>query len=127
MRYIFDNCLSFRLANMLAVMEVDVVPLRDLVDESIADIDFFQQLDGTRDVWVTYDHKQRTRVDEARALKEAGVTALWLGPFWHNKFGWDQAKWIVARWERIDSFASNVVPGTCAEIKENGRALVFHL
>lgn len=44
------------------------------------------------------DDRQKTREGEAKALRDAGLTALWLGPFWSKKTFWDQAKWIITRW-----------------------------
>lgn len=108
-------------------MEVDAVHLRDVFPANIDDVEFLPALKGNYDVYITYDHRQRTRLAEARAIKEAGVTALWLGPFWGKKIDWEQAKWLISRWPSIHAFASSVVPGTCAEIKENGKVRVFHL
>ncbi len=127
MRYLFDNCISFRFANMLAALEVEAVALRESFDESVEDTVFLASIKGKHDVYITYDHKQKSRRSESLAIKEAGVTALWLGPFWGKKTFWDQAKWIITGWEKVDAFAGSVVPGTCAEIRENGRAMVFTL
>jgi hypothetical protein len=127
LKYFFDNCISFRLANMLAALEVEAVALRDAFPASIDDETFLASLKDTHDVYITYDHKQRSREAEARAIKEAGVTALWIGPFWGKMSFWQQAKWLVARLETIDHFATSVVAGTCAEIKQNGKARTFHL
>ena len=127
MKYFFDNCISFRFAAMLSALEVDATSLRAEFSESIQDPEFLSALKGKHDVYLTYDHKQKTRESEARAIKEAGLTALWLGRFWGRLVFWEQAKWLINKWERIDAFANSVVPGTCAEIKQNGQAHVFHL
>lgn len=112
---------------MLAALEVEAVALRSTFEESIDDAAFLASLKDRHDVYITYDHKQRTRRAEALAIQEAGVTALWFGRFWGKKTFWEQAKWLITRWEKIDAFAGSVVPGTCAEIRENGRAMVFTL
>jgi hypothetical protein len=126
-KYFFDNCISYRFADMLSALGVDAVALRSQFSPDIEDVDFLAQLTGTGMVLMTADISQATRVQEARALKEAGVTTLFLGPFWSKLKFWDQAVWLVRRWPRIDGFASNVTKGTCAEIKQNGTALVFLL
>jgi hypothetical protein len=126
-KYFFDNCISFRFAGMLSALDKEVTSLRDEFAESVQDREFIAALQGSHDVYITYDHKQKTREAEAAAIKDSGVTALLLGPFWGNLVFWDQAKWLINKWERIEDFAGSVVPGTCAEIKQNGRALVFHL
>lgn len=112
---------------MLAALEIDAPSLRDEFDQGVADTVFLQSLDAQRDVYITYDHRQKIRQAEARAILEAGVTALWLGPFWGKKDFMAQARWLLNKWDKIDSFASSVVQGTCAEIKESGRASVFRL
>jgi len=94
-KYFFDNCISFRLANMLAALEQDVVPLRAEFAESIQDPELLRALRATHDVYLTYDHRQKRREAEAAAIMESGVTALWLGPFWGKLVFWDQARWMV--------------------------------
>lgn len=127
MKYFFDNCISFRLANLLAALDVEAVALRMEFSQSVADKTFLATLGQQHDVLITYDHRQRTREAEARAIKEAGVTALWIGPFWSKLQFWQQAKWLITRWEIIDSFANSSVRGTCAVIKQNGRCRPFNL
>ena len=90
MKYIFDNCISFRYAAMLSALNEDVVALRDLCDVDISDVELFAFLKDKGRVFVTIDDRQKTRHRESRALREAGLTALWLGPFWDRKKFWDQ-------------------------------------
>jgi hypothetical protein len=128
-KYFFDNCISYRFAHMLAALEEyeEVVALRDRFAPNIEDIPLFQALKGSGYVFITCDDRQRFREQEARALKDSGMTALWLGPFWDNKGFWDQAKWIIYRWPLIDGYVKGSVPGTCAEVKENGKSHSFAL
>jgi hypothetical protein len=110
---------------MLRALEVDAVALRSQFSESIKDIELFEKIRGGESVFVSCDLSQTTRRLEARALKDSGVTAIYLGPFWNKMVFWDQAAWLVHHWPKIDGFASNVVQGTFAEIKRNGKAMVF--
>jgi hypothetical protein len=114
---------------MLAALEEfdEVVALRDKYPEDIKDVELFRELRNLDYVFITNDARQRTRADEVRAIKEAGLTALWLGPFWRKKEFWDQAKWIIQRWRTIDGYVSGVAKGTCAEVKENGKSRPFLL
>ena len=128
MKYFFDNCISFRYARMLAALdEFEVVALRDKFAPDIDDIELFQELSGSGFVFVTRDDRQKTREGEAKALRESGLTALWLGPFFAKKGFWDQAKWIINRWPTIDGYVKGVAPGTCSEVKENGKSRPFNL
>jgi len=127
-KYFFDNCISYRFARMLAALEeFEVVALRDKYPADIEDIELFQALSGSGYVFVTCDDRQKTREGEAKALRESGLTALWFGPFWSKKLFWDQAKWVITRWPVIDGYVKGVAPGTCAEVKENGRSRPFVL
>ncbi len=112
---------------LAALEEYEVVALRDMYPEDTDDLDLFPALKGSGFVFVTCDDRQKTREGEARALKDSGLTALWLGPFWDKKQFWDQAKWIINRWPTIDGYIKGVAPGTCSEVKENGRSRPFVL
>jgi hypothetical protein len=113
---------------MLFALGEDAEPLRAHHPENIEDVPLFAEIAKRSDiVFISTDTSQRTRKDEARALKQAGVTALYFGPFFERMKLWDQAAWLTKKWPIIKGFAEGVDKGTCAEIKHNGRALVFHL
>lgn len=113
---------------MLHALEVfEVVALRDRFQPEIQDLDLFLQLKHSGFVFVTSDERQKTKQHEALAFKEAGITALWLGLFWSKMGFWQQAKWIVNKWDKIDGFVSGVAVGTCAEVKQNGKSYPFRL
>lgn len=112
---------------MLAALEKDVEPLRDRMAQDSKDLDIFKQLAGSDVVWVSTDTKQTTRQQEARAIKQAGITSLFFGPFYQKMQFWDQAVWVVKTWPAIKAFAGQVTKGTCTEIKRNGSALVYKL
>jgi hypothetical protein len=127
-KYFFDNCISYRYANMLAALEeFEVVALRDKYPPDIEDVELFKALAGSGYVFITCDDRQKTREAEAKALRSSGLTALWLGPFWNKKSFWDQARWIINRWETIDGYVRGVAPGTCAEVSERGKSRPFTL
>jgi hypothetical protein len=126
-KYLFDNCLSFRFAAMLRALEVETVALRELLPTGTSDVDIFHALRDSGYVFITADTSQPRREHEATALKRSGITALFLGRFWSKRTFWQQAIWLVSKWERIDGFASGVQIGTCAEIRENGKARPFRL
>ena len=127
MKYFFDNCLSYRYVDMLRALDVDAVALRFQFSESIKDVELFERIKGSDSVFVSCDQRQTTRELEAKGLKECGLTAIYFGPFWSKMTFWPQAAWLVHNWPKIDGFASNVVQGTFAEIKRNGKAMVFTL
>jgi len=126
-KYFFDNCISCKFPPMLRALGVDAVSLREEFPEAITDVRLFERIKGRNLVFISTDTRQLTRKQEELALKQAGVTALYFGPFFEKKLLWDQAIWLVLRWRQIDGFACGVAPGTCAEIKQNGKALVYPL
>ena len=127
MKFFFDNCISYKYAEMLRALGEDVTALREKFPEDTKDIPLFEQLRGHSVVFVTTNTTQLTRKQEAKALKQSGNTALFLGPFFERLRFWDQAVWLLRQWPRICGFANGVVPGTCAEIKQNGKALIYPL
>ena len=112
---------------MLRALEVDAAALREEFPVDIKDIQLFQNLHGQQIVFISTDTSQLTRENEARALGQAGVTALHIGPFFQRMHLWDQAVWLIRRWPLISGFASGVALGTAAEIKQNGRAQLHKL
>jgi hypothetical protein len=80
-------------------------------------------------VFISTDTSQWTRIKEVRAIKDAGITTLYFRPFF-QKMGLKslaQAIWLMKSWPRIKGFAEGAERGTCAEIKQNGRAVPFNL
>ncbi len=112
---------------MLDALGVEVVALRDELEENTPDIEILEKLQERDVVFVTADRHQLTRQHEAMALKQSNVTAIFFGPFWANMKFWQQAAWLVNRWERIEGFLDGVEAGTIAEIRQNGKALPYHL
>ncbi len=112
---------------MLRALGEDVVALREEFPEGIKDVPLFEKIKGRKLVFVSTDARQLTREHEARALKQAGNTAIFFGPFFEKMVLWDQAAWLVRRWPTIRGFAEGVAPGTCAEIKQSGKALIYRL
>ena len=107
MKYFFDNCISPKFAGMLRALGEDVVALRDEFEEDCKDVDIFERLkQSSFDVFVSTDTSQLRREHEARALKQAHITALYFGPFFTRMKLWEQAAWIVKRWPNIKTFAS---------------------
>ncbi len=127
MKYFLDNCISPTLAAMLRALGEDVEALRDHFPEDIDDVSLFSQLAGQDLVFLTTDTSQLTRKNEARALKQAKVTALFLGPFFGKMKLWPQASWLVSRWPQIKRAAESLTKGSCAEVKQNGTVSFFSL
>jgi len=111
---------------MLSALDVDAVPLRDVLRPDTEDRDVLATLKSTDFVWISADRKQTTRTIEAQLLREAKVTALYLARFWSKLDAWDQAVWMVKTWRLIDGFVRGAAKGTVAEISQNGRSHIMN-
>ena len=113
---------------MLRALDEETESLRQKYPEDIDDLLLFLELQKRRDaVFISTDTSQWTREQEARALRDSGVTALYLGPFFLKLGLWGQAVWLISKWQKIKGYAEGAVKGTLAEIKQNGRAREFQL
>jgi hypothetical protein len=112
---------------MLRALGVEAVALREEHPENISDVELFRGFAGRELVFITTDTRQATRRQEATALRECGVTAIFFGPFFPKMEQWDQAIWLVRKWPGIASFAESVTLGTCADVKQNGKLTPFLL
>jgi predicted nuclease of predicted toxin-antitoxin system len=121
--YLFDNNISFRFAQMLAALGVDVLAVRHVpaLGEDAGDMEILRWLRGRECVLISGDRHIRSRPLEVTALRESRVTALFLDRFWSKQSFWQQAAWLVARWPLIEQFASSALPATCGVIQQRGR------
>jgi hypothetical protein len=75
------------------------------------DEDWIPQAVGLAWVIVTGDRNEKTRGYTVADLREMKAMVLMCGRFWDNINGWERAKWLVARIERIVQIAENMIPG----------------
>lgn len=127
MRFFFDNNFSIRLVRMLQALDVDAVALRDCFPQSIDDEDYLPRLANTGFILVTCDRHIRTRKAQARALRQAGVAALFFNPFFQKKDRWGQAYWLVKNWPRIEEHARRLSSGGYAQVPERGPIRLINL
>jgi hypothetical protein len=127
LKFFFDNNISFRFAEMLRALGEDVLALREQFPQDTKDPDLLKALSGRDVVFVSAEKVMRTHAVEAPLLREAGVTALFFGPFWSKLQFWPQAQWLVMHWPKIRGFAEGAARGTCAEVKHSGKSQIFQL
>lgn len=123
MRYFFDNCISFRFAQMLCALDVDAVALKEKCPPNTSDVELFRILSGSDYIFVSEDRHQLTRIAEATELKAAGVSAIYFGPFWSKLGFWKQAEFLVRKWPLIDATQRGLDKGTIVELKQNGKSI----
>lgn len=84
---------------MLTALGVGMVALRDRFPPDTDDVDFLRALGGSDYVLVSLDRRQLTRIAEASALRAAGISAMYFGPFYSDLGFWKQAEYLVRFWE----------------------------
>ncbi|HTQ08586.1 MAG TPA: DUF5615 family PIN-like protein [Fimbriimonadaceae bacterium] len=63
-------------------------------------------------VILTGDRNEKTRGYTAADLKQMNARVLLFCQFWDHMTGWERAKWLVARIERLTGLASELAPGS---------------
>lgn len=112
---------------MLRALGVHCDAQREIYPQDMKDISLFMALEGKELVYVAADLRQLTRECEAIELKRCKITGIYFAPFWSKLKFWEQAAWLVKKWPTIDGFVTGVERGTCAEIKQNGRAHLLNV
>ena len=114
---------------MLRALGEETEALCERYPVDIEDTELFPSLAARKNlVFISSDKSQRTKPWEKKELKKAGLTVLYLGPFFSTRMkAWDQAVWLLTRWRKITAFAETVAAGTCADINQKGTASVFQL
>jgi hypothetical protein len=110
---------------MLRALGEDVVALKDVLAHDTSDTDLFKFLAGSEYVLISQDRKQLTRVAEAAALKAAGISALYFGPFWSRLGFWRQATYLIKNWSDFDTALQRFDKGSIVEAKQNGKLITM--
>ena len=103
---------------MLRALDVNVTALRERFPPDSSDLFYLSQLADC--VLVTGDRRIQTRKLEAIALRQSGISALFMARFWSKLTFWDQAVWLVRHWPDTERFAASTTMGTYAEIQQHG-------
>ena len=89
------------------------------------DPDLFQFLAGSDYVFISEVRRQLTRIAEATALRAAGISAMYFGPFWSKLGFWKQAEYLVKHWARFDGAFRVLDKGSIMEAKLNGKLMAM--
>lgn len=110
---------------MLRALDVEVVALKDELAPNTKDVDVFRHLRDSGYTFVTLDRRQLTRIAEASELRAAGISAIYIGPFWPSMQLWQQAAWLVQKWPLIHSVQLGLQKGSVVEVKRNGKSMLI--
>lgn len=127
MRFFFDNCVAWRIADALAIL-VDrdgheIVALRSKFPEDSADEVWLPVL-GREGGWVVisgdrriYTNPQRRKVWQSAQLTTFFLASTWLGPAFTER---QKAARLLARWDEIVERAERERPGTALNLPFKG-------
>ena len=125
--YLFDHNLSADFARALHAVDDDVRALSDEFPTNVEDVDLILALGERGWVLISHDRSMRTRPKEAAALRQSGITAVYLGPFWRKLRRWDQFVWLARNWPKIQEFVNSNPRGTIGVAQQNGNIKVAGL
>ena len=120
MKYLFDNCISYKFARMLACLRSSTKSLapRDKFPENIADAELFRQLKKPR-LRVCHERREAENQRTGSTGHQRGrFTSCLVRTFLVKEELLGPAKWIVTRWPTIDGYVQGVAKGTCAKLTE---------
>lgn len=125
MKFIFDNCISPRLAKAIHALvesEHEVVALRDRFRSDTPDTEWIGEL-GRQGGWIIIsgDLRIRKRPQELAVWRTARLTTFFMASGFQSETQWEQARWMVGKWPEIVDLASRVAPGAAFRVPKRGK------
>jgi hypothetical protein len=118
--YFFDNCLSIKYARMLQALDVAVIHLQEQFAANTPDEIWLPHLRDSGYVVVTSDRAIRKGSATALALKESGVTAIFLPKGFEEMRRWDQAVWLIRHWPNVEAYIAKAKTGALVQMTNGG-------
>ncbi len=121
MRFFFDNNISPHLVDILKILGVDALHLRDVFPTNAKDTEWIPRVGQEGWVLVTADKNILRNRAERDALREHRLTTLVLKETILHKGMWEQTEWFIKHWQEIGKDALRLNQGTCVIVRENGK------
>lgn len=121
MRFLFDNCLSSRIAHSIAALSGQnrevICHLTDRFRADETDEEWLRQLASDGD-WtvISGDIRIIRNRHRRRVLRDMKLTVFCLAPGWMKLRLWDQAWRLIRRWPEIEQQAGLIEQGALFEI-----------
>jgi hypothetical protein len=123
--YFFDNNISFKLVNILKALDVDAIHLTNRFPPDTPDVGWLPEAGKAGWIVVTADSAIRRRPAELLALKQSGVTALFLKANFLKRGKWEQAGWLVKHWQSIETQTDRLQQGAIVTVSDRGKLEPF--
>ena len=117
MTFFFDNDLSHKLPYVLRILGVNAVHLKSYFGRDAKDREWLPEVGRRGWVVVTKEKRMWTRPAERTLLRRYRITCVCLKGLRRKGF-WDQARWLLARWQRIRSDLEDCRQGTWLDVPE---------
>ena len=123
---VFDEQFSHKQIGFLAAESrgthsVRLIHVRQRGWSSKPDAVWMPQAVGEGFVIVTADRNARTREITVEEFRRMGARVLLVGSFWDHRGRWAQAKWLVARLERLIGTATGMGAGDVLLVAADGK------
>ena len=117
MTLFFDHNLPAKLAQILRLLNVDAYALSERFPVDVADVEWIRQVGEW--VWIVFtaDLHIRTRGKEHAALRESGLTVVFLHERITRKGLWDMTLWMLRQWPVMKPLLEKASPGTLFRVK----------
>lgn len=118
MKFFFDNCISYRLANAIdELSEFEVSHLRQKFSADTPDTVWLRRLSEEGDwIIISGDTRIFRTPHELAAWQSAGLTGFFWSSQWLRKTIWEHAWRLVKWWPKIEEQAKLVEAGAAFEL-----------
>jgi hypothetical protein len=123
--YFLDNTFPRKLADILRLLDVDVVHLQAEFDPGTADEVWIPQVSAKGYILLTGDGRIRKGSVERAALEESQLPAIFLYSGYTNLSIWEQVAFLVRHWPAIDKEARRLKPGETRLMGVNGSIVTY--
>lgn len=113
MTFFFDANLSPKIPQILRLLGVDAIHLRERFPADAQDEDWLDEAQGQGWVVITADRRMRTNPATQLVFAQCKVTAVFLTKTILSRNLWDQTLWFLRRWDDIVKAVRKSKPGTC--------------
>ncbi len=118
--FFFDNTFAPKLVRVLDIMGVPCKHLQSAFSPETKDPIWLERAGDEQWIVITCDRMIRRTPENAVALKNANVISVILPKHLVHHDPWDQIKWFVNYWRKIEGKVIKGKPGDCFRIGDSG-------
>jgi uncharacterized protein with PIN domain len=114
-RFVLDNNLPPKLAEILRIAGSDVVHLREHCDGrgDVPDVEWMHDLATRKWIAITYDRQIQAKPNERSALLASGLTIIFVTNTVQTLSHKQQLAFFIGHWDNAEEAAANARPHKC--------------